>query len=49
MPAGASEGGYTSGTMTGASDYTSTHHDPQIQCSEKKGKRPLNPTLRRLK
>ena len=36
MPAGASEGGYTSGTMTGVSDYTSTHHDPQYQCSEKK-------------
>lgn len=38
MPAGASEGGYTSGTMTGVSDYTSTHHDPQIQCSEKKAR-----------
>ena len=39
MPAGASDGGYTSGTITGSSsDYTNTHHDPQHQCSEKKAK-----------
>ena len=38
MPDGASEGGYTSGTMTGNSNHTSTHHDPQYQCSEKQAR-----------